>query len=106
MPQKQLIMSLGLWVVVFAVFYFILIRPQKKKDQKLKEMRNSIEKGDTVVTIGGVIAKVAKVEEDKIVLDLGPSRTKVPFEKWAIGRVIEKASKEEVVADAEEKIEQ
>ncbi len=69
-------------------------------------MRNSIEKGDTVVTIGGVIAKVAKVEEDKIVLDLGPSRTKVPFEKWAIGRVIEKASKEEVVADAEEKIEQ
>ena len=106
MPQKQLMMSLGLWVAVFAVFYFVLIRPQKKKDQKLKEMRNSIEKGDTVVTIGGVIAKVAKVEEDRIVLDLGPSRTKVPFEKWAIGRVVEKASSEEVSTDAEEKIEQ
>ncbi|MBC2577760.1 preprotein translocase subunit YajC [Peptostreptococcus russellii] len=106
MPQKQLMMSLGLWVVVFGVFYFVLIRPQKKKDQKLKEMRNSIEKGDTVVTIGGVIAKVAKVEEDRIVLDLGPSRTKVPFEKWAIGRVVEKASSEEVSTDAEEKIEQ
>lgn len=106
MPQKQLMMSLGLWVVVFGVFYFVLIRPQKKKDQKLKEMRNSIEKGDTVVTIGGVIAKVAKVEEDRIILDLGPSRTKVPFEKWAIGRVVEKASNEEVSTDAEEKIEQ
>ena len=106
MPTQQLIMSLVLWVVVFAVFYFVLIRPQKKKDQKLKEMRNSIEKGDTVVTIGGVIAKVAKVEEDRIVLDLGPSRTKVPFEKWAIGRVVEKASSEEVSTDAEEKIEQ
>ena len=106
MPQKQLMMSLGLWVAVFAVFYFVLIRPQKKKDQKLKEMRNSIAKGDTVVTIGGIIAKVAKVEEDRIVLDIGPSRTKVPFEKWAIGRVVEKASSEEEASDAEEKIEQ
>lgn len=106
MPQKQLMMSLGLWVAVFAVFYFVLIRPQKKKEQKLNEMRNSIAKGDTVVTIGGIIAKVAKVEEDRIVLDIGPSRTKVPFEKWAIGRVVEKASSEEEVSDAEEKIEQ
>ena len=105
MPQKQLIMSLGLWVVVFAVFYFVLIRPQKKKEQKMNQMRNSIEKGDTVATIGGVIAKVAKVEEDRIILDLGPSRTKVPFEKWAIGKVIEKASGDDEKTDAEEKIE-
>ncbi|MEG0249219.1 MAG: preprotein translocase subunit YajC [Peptostreptococcus sp.] len=106
MQQKQLIMSIALWVAVFAVFYFILIRPQKKKDQKLREMRNAIDKGDTVVTIGGIIAKVAKVEEDKVVLDLGPSRTKVPFEKWAIGRVVEKAAKDEEAIEVEDKIEQ
>ena len=105
MPKQQMLMSAGLWILVFGVFYFVLIRPQKKKDQKLREMRNSIEKGDTVVTISGVIAKVAKVEEDKVVLDIGPSRTKVPFEKWAIGRVVEKANKDEEVEEVEEKIE-
>lgn len=104
MQRQQLLMSAALWILVFGVFYFVLIRPQKKKDQKLKEMRNSIEKGDTVVTISGVIAKVAKVEEDRVVLDIGPSRTKVPFEKWAIGRVVEKANKEEV-EEVEDKIE-
>ncbi|SFE20175.1 preprotein translocase subunit YajC [Peptostreptococcus sp. D1] len=104
MPKNQVIMSIGLWVVIFVAFYFILIRPQKKKDQKLREMRDSIEKGDTVVTIGGIIAKVTRVEEDKIILELGPNRTKVPFEKWAIGRVIEKASKDEAT-EVEEKIE-
>ncbi|MDD7183476.1 preprotein translocase subunit YajC [Peptostreptococcus porci] len=105
MPKNQVIMSIGLWIVIFVAFYFILIRPQKKKDQKLREMRDSIEKGDTVVTIGGIIAKVTRVEEDKIILELGPNRTKVPFEKWAIGRVVEKVSKDEVV-EVEEKIEE
>lgn len=105
MPKNQVIMSIGLWIVIFVAFYFILIRPQKKKDQKLREMRDSIEKGDTVVTIGGIIAKVTRVEEDKIILELGPNRTKVPFEKWAIGRVVEKISKDEVV-EVEEKIEE
>ena len=88
MPQNQMIMGIGIWVLIFVIFYFLLIRPQKKRDNQLKEMRNSIERGDTVVTVGGIIAKVSKVDEDKVVLELGPSRTKVPFEKWAIGRIV------------------
>ena len=87
MPTQQLIMSLVLWVVVFAVFYFLLIRPQKKKDKELKQMRDSINVGDKVVTIGGLCATVAKVEEERVVLEVGPNRTKMPFEKWAIGTV-------------------
>lgn len=105
MPKTQLYMSLIVWAIVFLVFYFMLIRPNKKKEQSLREMRNSIQKGDTVVTIGGIVAKVAKVEDEKVVLDLGPSRTKVPFEKWAIGRVIEKASEESEAINVEEKLE-
>lgn len=97
MPKNlQMYTGLLIWVVVIVAFYFLLIRPQKKKDKQLKEMRDSLEKGDTVVTIGGIVAKVSKVEEDNVVLEIGPSRTKVPFEKWAIGRVLEKKSKEEV----------
>ena len=87
-PQtQQMIMGLLMWVVVFGVFYFLLIRPQKKKDKELKEMRENLNVGDKVTTIGGIIAHVAKVEEKAVILEIGPNRTKVPFEKWAIGKV-------------------
>ncbi|MFQ6870844.1 preprotein translocase subunit YajC [Romboutsia timonensis] len=87
-PQtQQMIMGLLMWVVVFGVFYFLLIRPQKKKDKELKEMRENLNVGDKVTTIGGIIAHVAKVEENAVILEIGPNRTKVPFEKWAIGTV-------------------
>ena len=87
-PQtQQMIMGLLMWVVVFGVFYFLLIRPQKKKDKELKEMRENLNVGDNVTTIGGIIAHVAKVEENAVILEIGPNRTKVPFEKWAIGKV-------------------
>ena len=84
---QQIIMGLLMWVVVFGVFYFLLIRPQKKKDKELKEMRENLNVGDKVTTIGGIIANVAKVEENAVILEIGPNRTKVPFEKWAIGKV-------------------
>ena len=87
-PQtQQMIMGLLMWVVVFGVFYFLLIRPQKKKDKELKEMRENLNVGDKVTTIGGIIAHFAKVEENAVILEIGPNRTKVPFEKWAIGKV-------------------
>ena len=87
-PQtQQMIMGLLMWVVVFGVFYFLLIRPQKKKDKELKEMRENLNVGDKVTTIGGIIAHVAKVEENAVILEIWPNRTKVPFEKWAIGKV-------------------
>ncbi len=92
---QQIIMAVVMWVVVFGVFYFLFIKPQKKKEKQLKEMRNNIQPGDKVVTIGGIIATVAKVEEDSVVLELGPNRNKVPFEKWAIGTVETKKDSEQ-----------
>ena len=91
---QQMIMGLLMWVAVFGVFYFLLIRPHKKKDKMLKEMRENLSVGDKVTTIGGIIAHVAKVEENAVILEIGPNRTKVPFEKWAIGTVESKESKE------------
>ena len=92
---QQMVMGIVMWIAVFAVFYFLLIRPQKKKDKQLKEMRASLSVGDKVTTIGGIIANVAKVEENCVILEIGPNRTKVPFEKWAIGKVESKESKQE-----------
>ena len=59
MPQ-QMIMAVVMWVAVFAVFYFLLIRPQKKKEKQLKEMRENLKTGDKVTTIGGIIAQCCK----------------------------------------------
>ena len=92
---QQMIMGLVMWVLVFGVFYLLLIRPQKKKDKQLKQMRENLNVGDKVITIGGIIANVAKVEENAVILEIGPNRTKVPFEKWAIGKVERQESKEE-----------
>lgn len=83
----SLVTVIIMYAAIFAVFYFLFIRPQKKKEQKLKDMREAITVGDKVTTVGGIIANVAKVEEDFVVLELGPNRTKVPFEKWAIATV-------------------
>lgn len=82
--MSQAVAGIIMWVVLLVVFYFFLIRPQKKKDKQLKSMRENLNVGDKVVTIGGIVANVAKVEEDVVILEIGPSRTKVPFEKWAI----------------------
>ena len=92
---QQIIMGLVMWVLVFGVFYLLLIRPQKKKDKQLKEMRSNLNVGDKATTIGGIIANVAKVEENAVILEIGPNRTKVPFEKWAIGSVTPKEAIQE-----------
>ena len=66
--NQSLIWSIAYIVALFAIFYFLFIRPQKKKDKELKEMRDSLAVGDTVVTIGGIVANVAKIEEETIVI--------------------------------------
>ena len=92
--NKQLIWSLVYIVALFAIFYFLFIRPQKKKDKELKEMRDSLAVGDTIITIGGIVANVAKIEEETVVIEFGPSRTKMPIQKWAIGSVQKKKDEE------------
>jgi preprotein translocase subunit YajC len=90
--MQQILYVVVMYAAIFAVFYFLFIKPQKKKEQKLKDMRNSLVVGDKVTTVGGIIAHVAKVEDDCVTLELGPNRAKVPFEKWAIASVEAKKS--------------
>ncbi len=82
--MSQMLLQIGMWVVVFGVFYFLLIKPQKKKDKELKDMRDNLQVGDKVTTIGGIIGEIATVKENEVVLSVGPNKNKVPFEKWAI----------------------
>ena len=72
-------------IVVMAVaMYFLMIRPQKKKQKEEQEMRDSIQIGDEVTTIGGIIGRVVTVKEDSIVIETGADRVKMRFQRWAI----------------------
>ncbi len=81
----SMITMILLYGVIIAVFYFILIRPQSKQKKKEEEMRNTLEVGDTIVTIGGIIGRVVSIKDDDIVIETGADRNKVKIKKWAIG---------------------
>lgn len=74
-------------VVMFAVMYFLLYRPQKKQQKKEAEMRNSLEIGDEVTTIGGIVGRVIALKEDTFVLETGSDRTKIRFRRAAVQAV-------------------
>ncbi|MBC6695618.1 preprotein translocase subunit YajC [Terrisporobacter mayombei] len=86
----NMIFSIVYMVALFAIFYFLFIRPQKKKEKQLEDLRSSLKVGQMVVTISGMLATVAKVEDECVILEVGPNRTKMPFKKWAIASVEEK----------------
>ncbi|MBN9648458.1 MULTISPECIES: preprotein translocase subunit YajC [Terrisporobacter] len=88
--NTQMIMSIVYMVALFAIFYFLFIRPQRKKEKQLDQLRSSLEVGQMVTTIGGMLATIAKVEDEFVVLEVGPNRTKMPFKKWAIASVEKK----------------
>ncbi|QSX07291.1 preprotein translocase subunit YajC [Sedimentibacter sp. zth1] len=89
-------------VAMIAIFYFMLIRPQKKKDKEIKQMRESVAVGDDIVTIGGINGKVVKVSDDIIVIELPHAKQRITFAKWAIGTV-EKKSKDSKVEEKNSK---
>ena len=71
-------------VLLFAVMYFILIRPQKKKDKEAKAMQSSLQVGDEIVTIGGIVGLGVQVNEDNIVIETTGNRNKIRLKNWAV----------------------
>ena len=73
-----------------AIFYFLIIRPQQKKEKKVKEMRSNLKVGDEISTIGGIHGKILTVKEDIVVIEVGSDKVKLSMAKWAIGNVLNK----------------
>jgi preprotein translocase subunit YajC len=73
-------------VVLIAIFYFLLIRPQKKQEKQMKAMINALKKGDVIVTIGGFQAKIISVKGDALKVQIGDNKAKL--EKWAVKSVL------------------
>ncbi len=86
--------SIFILAAMLVAMYFVMVRPQRKKDKKQREMRDSIEVGDGITTIGGVVGRVVGVKDDTILIETGSDRTKMRFQKWAI-QDVEKLNLEE-----------
>ena len=91
-------------VLLFVVMYFILIRPQKKREKEVTAMRESLKVGDDVLTIGGIYGKVVRIREDRFTIQVGAEKVRLEVAKWAIsqkmvgdekGKVVNKKDKKE-----------
>ena len=83
----NLLSTLMLPVLFLAIFYFFIIRPQQKKDKKIKEMRSNAKVGDEILTIGGIYGKIVKIKEDVVTIEVGADKTRFDITKWAIGSI-------------------
>ncbi|HBR31538.1 MAG: preprotein translocase subunit YajC [Eubacteriales bacterium] len=87
-------MTIGSFLLLGVVFYFFAIRPQKKQEKEIREMRASIEVGDAITTAGGIVGVVVKVKDDMILIETGADRTKLQIQKWAVHSILAKAGEE------------
>ena len=72
------------FVLLIAVFYFLLIRPENKKKKAAAKMRSELAVGDEITTIGGIVGTICAVKEESIVIETSADRVRVEFAKWAI----------------------
>lgn len=79
--------SIIMMVVLIAVFYFLLIRPENKRKKQAQDMRNSLKKGDTITSIGGIVGKVVQVNDSTIIIETSEDRVRMELTKWAVSTV-------------------
>lgn len=79
----QTVLPIGLLVVVF---YFFMIRPERKRKKETEEMRSSLSAGDPIVTIGGLTGRIVEMTDDSIVFETGEDRVRIEVKKWAISK--------------------
>lgn len=81
LSMLTMLIPLALMIVIF---YFLIIRPEKKRSKKMKEMLDNLEVADEVVTTGGIIGRVLSVKEDTVLIETGSDRTKIRILKSSI----------------------
>ena len=99
-------------ILLIAVMYFLMIRPQKKRERETTAMRNSVQVGDEIVTIGGICGKIVKTKDETIIIQVGADKVKFEMMRWSISKVVkegknhnkETADDYEEMSEAEEKV--
>ena len=113
MNSQTLTMFVPLILLIVAM-YFLLIRPQKKREREVNNMRANLHVGDEIVTIGGICGKIVKTKDESIVIQVGADKVKMEMMKWSVSKVVnpaearaarkaERAAKDEVEEEAPKK---
>ena len=79
--------SIIMLVAMLAIFYFILIRPENKRKKQAQEMRDSLKKGDTITSIGGIVGRIVAVNENTIIIETSEDRVRMELTRWAVSTV-------------------
>ena len=102
----SLIPTIGMVAVFFLVFYFFAIRPQKKQEKQVNEMRNQLMVGDEITTIGGIIGKIVSIKDETMVIETTRDHTRIRLLKTAVRSVdvrVEEARAQKEADKPEEK---
>lgn len=97
----QALIQLAPLIILIVIMYFFMIRPQKKKDKQIQDMRKSLQVGDEIVTIGGICGKIVKTKEDSFIIQVGADKIKFEMMRWSVSSVT-KASPRRDVDDVKE----
>ncbi len=93
-------------IALLGIMYFLLIRPQKKREKEVNAMRSGLQVGDEIITIGGICGKIVKTKDESLVIQVGADRVKFEIMRWAVSKVVEEGknhSAKNKAAQAEEK---
>jgi preprotein translocase subunit YajC len=85
MPSS--VIQIGGIILIFVIMYMLMIRPQRKRQKQVDEMRSQLKAGDYITTIGGIKGKVMTVKDDLIVIQVGADKVKLEVMRWAISKV-------------------
>ncbi len=87
-----LLIQLAPFAILIVVFYFLLIRPQRKREKEENNMRAGLEVGDVITTRGGIIGTIRQIKDDNIVIETGANNARITVARWAVGSKEEKIS--------------
>ena len=98
-------------LLLILIMYFLMIRPQKKRERETTAMRNSLQVGDEIVTIGGICGKIVKTKDETIVIQVGADKVRMEMMRWSVSKVVKEgqghnkatADDYEEMGEAEEK---
>ena len=71
-------------ILIFVVFYFMLIRPQRKKDKEAQQMLKNLKVGDRICTIGGFYGTIVRIKDDVLTIECGDAKTQMKLARWAV----------------------
>lgn len=110
--MNQQLVTLMPLILLIVIMYFLLIRPQKKREKAVTAMRNSVKVGDEIITIGGICGKIVKTKDETLTIQVGADKTKFEIMRWAVSKVVtdepasssKKTRREEPQEDTEKEV--